>query len=451
MLSQADSHGPDDVRTAGNEALLWYLLIGILTGVGVCLQMLSFKVVGYRLGTQIKQVAFKSAIRQDGQFFDDERHSVGSLVARVSSDAVVVRELIGDMLGVVTENVVAVSVALVIALLASWEMTVVVFVPMMAMMYTEYFQHKRMREIAKLQITGVADAGHIVSESIDNIRTVKAFESGMAQIKQQYSLELQAESKANISRGIWFSLSAALSQLLYFLAYAISFLWGGRLLNAGRLDPENLSKVLFTLSLTATFFGQSAAQIGGWAKAQTTLEGIFELFDSRPAVDPDDDTTGDKLKPLRGDIRLENVSFSYPSRPNILALNRVSATIKAGETVAFVGVTGCGKSTIIKLLERFYELSLPEAVIRLDGYDIRQLNLKWMRAQIGLCSQEPLLFEGSILYNVSIGADHATKDEVEAACRDANAHDFITNDLSDGYLTECGAKGVQLSGGQKQR
>ena len=431
--------------------MLLYALVGCITGIGVCVQAFSFQLAGHRLSRNLKQAVFSSILRQDGPFFDNAKNAVGSLVARVSSDAGAVRGLIGDILGVVVENAVAVSVALVIALIASWEMTVVIFLPMMCMMYTEYFQHKQMRAIAMLQITGVADAGHIVSESIENIRTVKAFESGMAQIKQQYRNELLADVKASIWRGQWFAASAGLSQLFYFVAYAVCFLWGGRLLDDGRLDPENLSKVLFTLSLTATFFGQSAAQIGGWAKAQSTLEGIFGLFDRRPAIDPDDDSIGAKLRELRGHIELNNVTFSYPSRPDVVALNSINAKISAGETVAFVGITGCGKSTIVKLLERFYELSYPGSVIRIDGHDIRQLNLKWLRTQIGLCSQEPLLFEGSINYNVAIGRDDATDDDVEAACRDANAHGFITNDLSDGYLTECGPKGVQLSGGQKQR
>ena len=162
-----------------------------------------------------------------------------------------------------------------------------------------------------------------------------------------------------------------------------------------------------------------------------------------------DSSSADGKKPsLKGDITFQDVSFSYPTRAETLVLNSLSMTIKAGETVAFVGGSGSGKSTIIQLLERFYDVC--SGSITIDNHDLRDLNVSWLRENIGLVGQEPTLFPCSIKDNISFGSPGVTQEEIETAAKAANAHDFITN-FTHGYDTHVGDQGKQLSGGQKQR
>jgi len=151
---------------------------------------------------------------------------------------------------------------------------------------------------------------------------------------------------------------------------------------------------------------------------------------------------------LSGALDFVDVQFSYPTRPNIKVLDKFNLSIEAGQIVALVGPSGCGKSSVISLIERFYDTL--QGDIKFDDYYVKDVNIKWLRHQIGLVSQEPVLFSGSIAENIAYGKEGATQEEIEAAARSANAHNFIT-EFPDGYKTQVGERGAQLSGGQKQR
>merc|ERR1711998_542164 len=160
-------------------------------------------------------------------------------------------------------------------------------------------------------------------------------------------------------------------------------------------------------------------------------------------------TEGEKPKSVDGAVEVRDIVFSYPSAPDHRVCKGYSLTIAAGQTVALCGPSGSGKSTIISLIERFY--APQEGVVMLDGKDIKTLNVRWLRAQLGLVSQEPVLFSGSVAENIKYGKPDAAQEEVEEACKMANAHTFVTTQLADGYNTDVGQGGGKLSGGQKQR
>jgi ATP-binding cassette subfamily B (MDR/TAP) protein 1 len=159
--------------------------------------------------------------------------------------------------------------------------------------------------------------------------------------------------------------------------------------------------------------------------------------------------TGRKLDALKGVIKFNNVKFHYPSRKEARVLKGLSLEVQPGQTVALVGPSGGGKSTTVQLLERFYDPV--EGDITIDGVDLKEFDLRWLRSQIGLVSQEPILFGGTVAENIRYGKNNATDEEVISAAKMANAHTFIVNDLDKGYETDVGEKGAQLSGGQKQR
>merc|ERR1719401_1336189 len=187
-------------------------------------------------------------------------------------------------------------------------------------------------------------------------------------------------------------------------------------------------------------------------RASAAAVRLFKVFDRVPLIDSLGDS-GTTLPKVDGEIELKDVKFAYPSAPEHLVCNGYSLVVPAGKTVALCGPSGSGKSTIIQLIERFYDPL--EGVVCLDGVDIRTLNVRWLRSQLGLVSQEPVLFQGTVAENIAYGkpaaAGEATMEEIEEAAGIANAHDFITQNLADGYLTNVGLRGSKLSGGQKQR
>ncbi|KAK7008941.1 multidrug resistance protein 1 [Biomphalaria glabrata] len=172
-----------------------------------------------------------------------------------------------------------------------------------------------------------------------------------------------------------------------------------------------------------------------------------KYFQGKSTIDSSS-TDGVQPETLTGRIQFKNVHFNYPSRPNVKILSGLDLTVNRGQTVALVGASGCGKSTVIQLLMRFYEPTMGK--VCLDGVDLRDINIKWLRKNIGLVGQEPVLFGKSILENIRYGRDGATMEEVAKACKDANAYDFIMK-MPEQFETHVGERGAQLSGGQKQR
>ena len=227
----------------------------------------------------------------------------------------------------------------------------------------------------------------------------------------------------------------------------LAYYTGGQLVLLGRATFTQVIAVILTIMLGAIGLGQFAADASDKAEALTAAKKIQKLWLQQTTITALSDE-GDIPEMTKGEIVLRDVCFSYPMRPDHKVYDKLNVTIEAGQTVAFVGPSGCGKSTAVALIERFYDPSA--GAILLDGKDIKTLRLSWLRQQIGLVSQEPVLFTGSIAENIAYGKEGATKEDIEAAARMANAHDFISA-FPDSYATEVGEKGVQLSGGQKQR
>mmetsp|Transcript_121413 Transcript_121413/g.302976 ORF Transcript_121413/g.302976 Transcript_121413/m.302976 type:complete len:720 (-) Transcript_121413:75-2234(-) len=218
--------------------------------------------------------------------------------------------------------------------------------------------------------------------------------------------------------------------------------WGG----------TNIIIAIFAVMMMGEGFGMAGEPFGKLQIARQAAARIFQIINRIPTIDSFSEQ-GATLPEVVGDIELKDVKFAYPSAPEHLVCNGYSLVVPAGKTVALCGPSGSGKSTIIQLIERFYDPL--EGIVCLDGVDIKTLNVRWLRSQLGLVSQEPVLFQGSISENIAFGkpaeAGEATTVEIEEAAKMANAHEFITQDLAKGYLTNVGLRGGKLSGGQKQR
>merc|ERR1719263_1544100 len=207
---------------------------------------------------------------------------------------------------------------------------------------------------------------------------------------------------------------------------------------------------MMVMFMMAVPLGMAASMATDAKAAKDAAEKLFNRLDRQSLIDPSD-PSGDKLAAVKGEIEVRDVTFAYPTRPDAPVCTKLSLKISAGQMVALVGPSGCGKSTLIQLLERFYD---PTAgAVLLDGADLKTLNLKWLRQQIGLVGQEPILFLGSVSDNIGYGKEGATKEEIEAAAKMANAHGFITDNLADGYNTDVGARqrvGAHRAGGARR-
>lgn len=409
--------------------------------------------MGEKLTGRIRAHYLEAIMRQNIGFFD--KVGAGEITNRITTDTNLIQEGISEKAGLIVSSIAAIISAFIIGFIKSWKLTLIMmssfFALLFAMTTAVYFVVK----FAKLAIVSDAKASSVAEEVLGAIRNVVAFGT-QDRLTQKYDDRLVVSMKYHIFRGRGSAAAIASVWTIAYLNYALSFWEGSRLVSWGQVNVGNIMTVLFAVMIGAVMVGNVAPNLQAMGSAIASGQKIFETIDWVPPIDSFSDE-GQKLDQVHGHIQLEHVNFRYPSRPDVSVLHDFSLEIKPGQTVALVGASGSGKSTIIGILERFYEILGGKVTI--DGVDISSLNVRWLRQQLALVSQEPTLFGVSIYENIAyglIGTPHENADPekkrqlVEDAARQANAYDFI-QDLTDGFETNVGDRGFLLSGGQKQR
>uniref|UniRef100_A0A673H3J2 Multidrug resistance protein 1-like n=1 Tax=Sinocyclocheilus rhinocerous TaxID=307959 RepID=A0A673H3J2_9TELE len=299
------------------------------------------------------------------------------------------------------------------------------------------------------ELSAYAKAGAVAEEILVAIRTVVAF-NGQKKAVEKYEKNLIEAKNFGVKKAITTNVSMGLTQFIIFGTYALAF-WYGTKLSVDEPENYSIGKVLtvfFSVMIGSFSLGQGAPNLESIAKARgAAYEFIFIIFIPPRPIDSSSNE-GHKPDHVKGDIEFKNIHFSYPSRKDVKILQGMSLKIPHGKTIALVGASGCGKSTTIQLLQRFYDPDSGE--VTLDGHDIRSLNVCWLRENMGIVSQEPVLFGTTIAENIRYGREDATDEDIERAIKEANAYDFISK-LPDKLNTMVGERGAQLSGGQKQR
>ncbi|CAG8582956.1 8057_t:CDS:2, partial [Cetraspora pellucida] len=336
-----------------------------------------------------------------------------------------------------------------------WKMTLVVCCLIPIVLITSSVLNKFSAIFMKRSLNHYSDAGTIAEEAISTIRTVVAFGS-QKKLSTIYDSHLKSAKKEGVKRSLLDGLFLGVTSMTTYAIYALAFWYGSTLILSAEMTPGTVVNVLFAVLVGSLSLICITPDLQIFSSAASAGAKIFETIDRIPSIDIDSNS-GDTPENVIGHIQLQNVSFIYPSRPEVKILNNISLNIEPGTTVALVGSSGSGKSTIISILLRFYDTISGQVL--LDDQDINSLNLVWLRRQIGLVGQEPVLFNTTVAGNVALGLtgsvyeniDDAKKREmIENACKMANAHDFIMN-LPDKYETNVGERGFLLSGGQKQR
>ncbi|PWZ08754.1 ABC transporter B family member 11 [Zea mays] len=438
---------PDKLREDSSFWALIAVALGVTCLVVVPAQYFLFAVAGGKLIERIRALSFQSIVRQEISWFDNASNSSGALGTRLSVDALNVRRLAGDNLALIMQSIATLVTGFAIAFAADWRLALIITCVIPLVGAQGYAQVKFLKGFSEDAKEMYEDASQVATDAVGSIRTVASF-CAEKRVVAAYSDKCEALRKQGIRSGVVGGLGYGFSFLMLFFTYGLCFYVGAQFVRQGKTTFPDVFKVFFALVLAAIGVSQASALASDATKARDSAISIFSVLDRESKIDS---SSGDgmTLEVVSGNIDFSNVSFKYPLRPDVQIFSDFTLRIPSGKTVALVGESGSGKSTIIALLERFYD---PDSGrISLDGVEIKSLRVSWLRDQMGLVGQEPVLFNDTIRANITYGKHGgATEEEVVAVAKAANAHEFISG-LPQGYDTMVGEKGIQLSGGQKQR
>jgi len=471
----------DEMR---KDSLKWsYFFYGLAAASFVFefIQKYLFEKVGERLTKRLRSDTFRGMLRQDVTWFEDEANGVGVLSSRLATDVKYVRLVAGQGTASVLETVSALTTGIIISLTASWEIFLVMLAMVPILGVAEMLNMQALMGSEGSIRSEMTKSTNTLHETITGIREVQAF-SMENMIVRDIKISLfdtigPSSRKAAITKGFMMGIVQAVT----FLVYAVAFWFGGEMIEAERITFADFNKALWAMAFAASGLGQAALFAGDTAKAAVALKAIFAILDHKSDINSnpwENDGLADPhvgspvVRALsqgglaHGTAKLSGVNFAYPTRKAAKIFDEIELSIPAGKVVALVGSSGSGKSSVIQLLQRFYDpISYKEekkdgktemvvnnenGIVSIDGGNMKQLDCRWLRRSIGLVGQEPVLFNETVYNNIALGKEDCTKEDVEEAAKNANAYDFIMK-LQDGFDTMVGNAGSKVSGGQKQR
>ncbi|KAK6727498.1 hypothetical protein RB195_005279 [Necator americanus] len=433
------------VKRAGVAALVHSVLImGILTMMSTLFGGLRGGCFDYATALVSRQVRldlFRSLVQQDIGFFDITKS--GEMVSRLTSDCQTMSTTVSTNLNVFLRNGVMLVGALVFMFVMSWRLSLVTFIAIPLVGFITKWYGAYYDKLSEKTQTTIADANQIAEEVLSTMRTVRSFacerrEADRFEGKLGETLKMNRKKAIAYMGYTWnneFCDNAILVAVLFY---------GGHLVMSNMMSTDQL----ITFLLYQMQLGENLYNIGyvmtGLMECVGASRKVFEYMYREPEI-PND---GKREPVLGGRIEFKNVHFTYPSRPNNPVLKGLNLVIEAGRTTALVGPSGGGKSSIVSLIQHFYEPN--KGAITIDGINVEDISHVYYHQKIALVAQEPVLYNGSVRYNILYGCEWATEADMLRAAHTANVHNFVM-ELEKGYDTNCGEKGVQMSGGQKQR
>lgn len=447
-LTFAPVSSPEKVLHDSNFWSLMYLMLAIVQFIAFVVQGWAFAFCSERLVHRVRDQAFRTMLRQDIAFFDKDENTAGALTSFLSTETTHIAGLSGATLGTILTVVVTLIAALAVSIAIGWKLSLVVASTIPILLGCGFLRFWILAQFQSRSKKAYESSASYACEATSAIRTVASL-TRETDVLDNYKKQLSAQGAVGLKSTLRSSTLYASSQSMTLLVMALGFWYGGTL-----LANQEYTIFQFFLCFSSIIFGaQSAGTVFSFApdmgKAKESARALKVLFDRVPAIDSWS-TDGEHLESMHGTIEFRDVHFRYPTRPEQPVLRGLNLTVKPGQYVALVGASGCGKSTTIALLERFYDPLVGGVFV--DGKEISTLNIANYRSYLALVSQEPTLYQGSIRDNILLGADrdNVPESEIEHACREANIYDFIMS-LPDGFGTVVGSKGSMLSGGQKQR
>lgn len=426
-----------------NSVNLLYLACGSF--VAAFLEGYCWTRTGERQAARMRTRYLRAVLRQDVEYFDLKVASTSEVITSVSSESLVIQDVLSEKVPNFIMNTATFLGSYVAGFILMWRLALVAFPTVVLLIIPGLMYGRMLMGLACKMRVEYNKAGAIAEQAISSVRTVYSF-VGERRTMVEFSAALEGSVRLGLRQGLAKGVAIG-SNGITFAIWAFMIWYGSRLVmyhgsQGGTVFAAGATNIVGGLAL-----GSGLSNLKYFSEASMAAERIMEVIRRTPKIDSESNK-GEVLESISGEVKFRGVEFAYPSRPDNPIFRDFNLNVPAGRTVALVGGSGSGKSTVIALLERFYDPAGGE--ILLDGVDIRRLRLKWLRSQMGLVSQEPALFATSIKENILFGKEDATMDEVVAAAKASNAHNFISQ-LPERYGTQVGERGIQMSGGQKQR
>ncbi|CAH9118577.1 unnamed protein product [Cuscuta epithymum] len=417
-----------------------------------CAQWLLCFLEGYcwtrtaeRQASRLRLEYMKAVLRQDVAYFDLLKTNTSDVITTLSSDSLIIQDVISEKVPVFVANISTFIGAYLVSFIMLWRLAVVALPSVLLLVIPGFMYGRTLAAIAKKMRVEYSKAGNIVEQALSSIRTVYSF-VGESKTIENYSKALQGTVKLGLRQGLSKGLAVGSNGVVYAIWSYMSY-YNSRLIMYHGVRGGTAFAVGAAITTGGLAFGSSLSNVKYFSEASAACERMMEVIKREPKIDSNN-MDGHIMDHVSGEVEFKHVEFAYPSRPETVILKNFNLRIPAGKKMALVGGSGSGKSTTVALLQRFYDPLRGEVL--LDGISLDKINLKWLRSQMGLVSQEPSLFATTIKENIIFGKEDASMEDVIEAAKAANAHNFISQ-LHQGYDTQVGEKGVQMSGGQKQR
>ncbi|CAD5211612.1 unnamed protein product [Bursaphelenchus okinawaensis] len=436
---------PDERMKQAVWNCIYFCILGVGGGITIGLGSYLFGKAGESLTKRLRVALFRNIVYQDGPYFDDQRHSPGKLTGRLATDAPNIRAAIDQRLADVVASFSAMISGVTIAFCYGPAMAPIGIATSSFLVLLQTLLSRYLKKRGHTDAVLAEEPARLASEAIEKHRTLQAL-TREAYFDALFQKLIEKPHKRALFRGVIQSLTYALHASYVFFNFAAAYRYGVFLIKENIIDPYTTFQVIEALNCSTMTMLAFATYFPEYVRARLSAAIIFKMLEDKPTISykyPD-------YQPALefDDWSFESVGFAYPTNPNRKITKDITFTVPKQKTLALVGVSGCGKSTIIQLLERYYN---PDSgCIKVNGVDISDVSLAYLRSKVALVGQEPILFNYSVRENIAYGLDEVSFEQIQEAARLANADDFITN-LPEGYETKAGEKGSLLSGGQKQR
>ena len=423
---------------------LLLIAVSVLLGLASAARFFCISWIGERVVADLRQTLYNHVLGLSPSFFEVTR--TGEIISRITTDTTLIQTAVGSSVSVALRNVVLLLGGIAMLLATSGRLAGLVLIAVPAVVVPLILMGRVIRRLSRASQDRVADTSAYAAETLNAVQTVQAFTHEPID-RARFAGAVGDVFKAAVRR---LKARAAMIALVFILIFCsiVGVLWAGaRSVLAGTMTGGELIQFMLYAVFVATAVGALSEVWGEIQQAAGAAERLFELLSTEPAISAP--PVPHRLpQPAQGSISFDRVEFAYPMRPSVPALRGISLDIKPGETVALVGPSGAGKTTVFQLLQRFYDPT--KGAIRIDGIDILEADPVEVRSRLAFVPQETVIFGDTALENVRYGRPTATEDEIRAACVAAQAAGFIEA-MPQGYHTFLGERGVALSGGQRQR
>ncbi|KAD4889046.1 hypothetical protein R6Q59_034064 [Mikania micrantha] len=448
MLSAFFLNDHAEISSKTRRLCFAFMTVSVYSIVSNVIQHYYFGIMGENLTKRIRSAIFEKIMAFEIEWFDQEDNSTGALCSRLSTDTLMVRNLVADRLAFFAQSISASVLAIIWSMMLSWRLASIAITLQLLIIGSFYLKAVVTRNMSKKILIARNKSSGIASEAVSSHRTITAYYA-QDQVMRLYEDTQKGPKRESKKQPLYAGMALFARQFLTNISFVILYWYGGKLLYHGDITYKQLFQTFYIVVTAGILIAEAGSMTGDISVGTKALKSIFTVLkrEGKMKTDPLNHNIVDP-KEVNGQIELKQVEFVYLTRPTKMVLKGLSLKIEAGEVAALVGTSGSGKSTIIGMIQRFYDPTV--GLVEIDGVDIKCYNLKALRSFIAWVGQEPSLFAGTVKENIAYGKENATEMEIIQAASLANIHEFISS-MKDGYDTVCGERGIQLSGGQKQR